>query len=140
MGLWGGGGESFIAQVLNNFWAEEGCVHTLHTQPCVADLVSRLTPEEKCSALDTSNPAIARLGIPHMPSGEGLHGVVTGCVSPAAPNSTGCPTSFPSPIGLGATFDKDLYLAVGGVVGTEARAVDNAGGGSGLVMYAPNIK
>lgn len=104
------------------------------------DLVSRLTPEEKCSALDTSNPAIGRLGIPHLPSGEGLHGVVTGCVSPAAPNSTGCPTSFPSPIGLGATFDKDLYRAVGSVVGLESRAIDNANGGSGLVMYAPNVK
>ncbi len=106
----------------------------------VADLVSRLTPEEKCSALDTSNPAIPRLGVPHMPSGEGLHGVVCGCVGAPAPGSTGCPTSFPSPIGLGATFDKDLYLAVGGVVGVEARAIDNANGGSGLVLYAPNIK
>ncbi len=81
------------------------CNTTLDLASRVADLVSRLTAEEKCAALDTSNPAIPRLGIPHLPVGEGLHGVVTGCLPPnPVTGGSGCPTSFPNPTALGASF------------------------------------
>jgi hypothetical protein len=91
------------------------CDTTLPTPARVADLVSRMTPTEKAASLDSSNPAIPRLAAPSLHSGEGLHGVASGC-APADPasNSTGCPTSFPCPAGLGAAWDKQLWQDVGG--------------------------
>jgi len=47
-------------------------------------------------------------------------------------------TSFPQPIGLGATFDMDLIKAVATVISTEARAFNNAGR-AGLDFFTPNI-
>jgi hypothetical protein len=106
----------------------------------IADLVSRLTPGEKAASLDSSVPAIPRLGVLSMHSGEALHGAATGCLPPAlvAPNSTGCPTSFPAPVALGATFDVDLIRAVGGAIGREARALEAANVGA-LWLFAPNL-
>lgn len=103
----------------------------------VQDIVARMTPREKAASLDTSNPAVPRLGLPSLPGGEGLHGVVCGCGA-AVNGSTGCPTSFPSPIALGATFDADLYREVGAAVGMEARALNNQGK-SGIYLFTPNI-
>ena len=73
----------------------------------------------------------------------------------AAPGSTGCPTSFPSGTGLGATFDTVLWSAVGATIGMEARALNNQAykeedqldvvpglppsGKSGLYFLDPNI-
>ena len=59
----------------------------------LSDLVSRMTYEEKCASLDTSNPAVPRLGLPSMSGGESTHGISSGCGKPSGPNSTGwCPT------------------------------------------------
>ena len=104
----------------------------------IADLVGRLTWEEKCAALDTGNPAIPRLGVPSLPNGEGLHGVVSGCGAGGG-NATGCPTSFPCPTGLGATFDRGLYTAVGNAIGLEARGLNNQGVAAGVYLFAPNV-
>ena len=71
------------------------CNASLPVEVRVADLLSRMTFEEKAASLDTSNPAIERLGLASMQGGECTHGVATGCGT-AAPDSTGCPTSFPS--------------------------------------------
>ena len=38
---------------------------------------------------------------------------------------TGCPTSYPSGIAEGATFNKSLWLAVGAADGREGRALHN---------------
>ena len=103
----------------------------------VADLVGRMTPEEKTAALDSSVPAIPRLGVPSMNSGEALHGAATGCL-PAVGDSTGCPTSFPAPIALGASFDDTLWQDVGLAIGFEARALYNAHIGA-VWLFAPNI-
>jgi len=101
------------------------------------DILARMTPEEKAAALDTANPAVPRLGLPSLPGGEALHGVASGCGA-AVNGSTGCPTSFPSPIALGATFDTELYRAIGAAIGMEARALNNQGK-AGLYLFAPNI-
>jgi xylan 1,4-beta-xylosidase len=101
------------------------------------DLVGRMLPSEKAAALDSGVPAIARLGVPSMHSGEALHGAVAGCISSAANGSTGCPTSFPCPMALGATFDDALWADVGLAIGTEARALYNLGAGAAWV-FAPN--
>ena len=115
------------------------CNSTLSTSERVADLISRLTPEEKCAALDTGNPQIDRLGIPSLPGGEALHGVVSDCGEVGGDDSTGCPSSFPAPIGLGAAFDEQLYASIGTAIGTEARALNNQAGKAGLYLFAPNI-
>ena len=74
-----------------------------------------------------------------MHSGEALHGAVTSCVTPSDPNtSTGCATSFPCPMAMGATFDSDLWADVGLAIGLETRALYNLGVGSAWV-FAPNI-
>ena len=105
----------------------------------IDDLVARMTPEEKAAALDSSVPPVSRLGVPGVPSGEALHGVATGCLPPnATAGTTGCPTSFPCPAALGASFDPTLWSAIGSAIGLEARAIHNARGGS-LWLFAPNL-
>jgi beta-glucosidase-like glycosyl hydrolase len=113
------------------------CNASLPTPQRVADLVARMTLAEKAAALDSGVPAIPRLGVPDMHSGEALHGAVTGCLASPAPGSTGCPTSFPSPPALGATFDEALWLRVGLAIGMEARSLYNAGLGA-VWLFAPN--
>jgi beta-D-xylosidase 4 len=103
----------------------------------VADLVGRMTTAEKSAALDSGIPALPRLGLPSMHSGEALHGAATGCF-PANGSNTGCPTSFPCPTALGATFDSDLWQDVGQAIGYEARALYNGGIGA-VWVFAPNI-
>lgn len=117
------------------------CNASLPAAVRVADLLSRMTYQEKAASLDTSNPAIERLGVASMQGGECTHGVAGGCGA-ASPGSTGCPTSFPSGTGLGATFDTDLWFAIGATIGTEARALNNqayteAGGRVGAVPGLP---
>jgi hypothetical protein len=113
------------------------CDQTKSVDERVADLVSRMTDQEKALSLDTSNPTIPRLGVPSMPSGEGLHGVVSGC-GVGVNGSTGCPTSFPCPMALGATFDTSLYQQIGAIIGSEARVL-NAQNLAGLILFTPNI-
>eukprot|EP00041_Stephanoeca_diplocostata_P025797 m.683376 g.683376 ORF g.683376 m.683376 type:complete len:798 (-) comp22829_c0_seq1:1822-4215(-) len=113
------------------------CDSTLSIDDRIHDLVSRMTYEEKCAALDTNQPSIPRLGVPALQGGESTHGVASGCV-PATANSTGCPTSFPTGPGLGASFDRTLWIEIGNVIGREARALNNAGK-SGVYFLDPNI-
>ena len=114
------------------------CNASLSVEARVADLLSRMRPSEKAAALDSGVPAIARLGVPSMHSGEALHGAATGCLGAPWPGSTGCPTSFPAPVALGAAFDEQLWLDVGLAIGTEARALYNENTGAAWV-FAPNI-
>jgi beta-glucosidase len=77
-----------------------------------ADLVARMTLEERVLQMQNSAPAIPRLGVPvYNWWNEALHGVAQGRA-----------TVFPEPIGLGAAFDPDLVLRIAGVISTEARA------------------
>jgi beta-glucosidase len=101
-----------------------------------ADLVSRMTLEEKATQLVNQARAIPRLNVPAYDWwSESLHGV--------AVNGT---TEFPEPIGLGATFDTPAIHQMAIVIGTEARikhAQDVRAGHSdifeGLDFWAPNI-
>ena len=82
----------------------------------VADLVSRLTLEEKPAQMCTTAPAIERLKIPVMNGwNQCLHGVVW----------TRPTTMFPVPIGMAATWDTALVHEVAATIGEEARAVYN---------------
>jgi beta-glucosidase len=103
-----------------------------------ADLVHRMTLEEKASQLVNQARPIPRLGVPGYDWwSEALHGV--------AVNGT---TEFPEPIGLAATFDTAKVHEMAVDIGTEARVVHQesltANGGDsvifhGLDFWAPNV-
>jgi hypothetical protein len=78
-----------------------------------ADLVSRMTLEEKAAQLQSAAPAVERLQIPaYHWWNEGLHGVARADEA----------TVFPQAIGMAATWNPDLLKSVGDVVSTEFRA------------------
>lgn len=103
-----------------------------------ADLVHRMTLEEKAGQLVNQARAIPRLKVPAYDWwSEALHGVMR--------DGT---TEFPEPIGLAATFDSGAIHQMAIVVGTEGRikhaqALKANGGSSnifqGLDFWAPNI-
>jgi len=103
-----------------------------------ADLVSRMTLEEKIPQLLNDAPAIPRLGVREYNWwSEGLHGVA----------AAGIATVFPQAIGMAATWDAPLVHRIGDVVSIEFRAKYLAErhrlGGSdwfrGLTVWSPNI-
>lgn len=101
----------------------------------VADLIGRMTLEEKVVQLTTSAPAIERLGLPRFQwGGECLHGLC----------NTGRATQFPMPIGMAATFDDALIEKVAEATSDEARAKYhdpdwNRNGRRSIAFYTPVI-
>ena len=96
----------------------------------VKAIVSQMTVWEKIGMTDNGNTGVGRLGIRPMQFGEGLHGVDSNCGAVVGEADefglrTGCPTSYPSGIAGGATFNKSLWLAVGAADGREGRALHN---------------
>ncbi len=102
-----------------------------------ADIVSRMTLEEKVLQMQNSAPAIQRLGIPAYDWwNEALHGVAR----------AGQATVFPQAIGLAATWDTDLMHRVADTISTEARAkynealrLNDHSRYHGLTFWSPNI-
>jgi len=102
-----------------------------------ADLVSRMTLEEKVSQMKDVAPAIERLGVPaYNWWNEALHGVAR----------SGLATVFPQAIGFAATWDDSLIFRMATVISDEARAkhhqyVRNGSFGryQGLTFWSPNI-
>ncbi len=104
----------------------------------VADLVPRLTLDEKISLLSFESPAIEHLGIPHYEWwNEALHGV----------GRSGLATVFPQSIGMAASWDPELLEQVFSAVSDEARAKNSAYRHNGqplkryqgLSFWTPNI-
>jgi len=108
-----------------------------------ADLVSRMTLEEKVLQMQSTAPAIERLGVPaYNWWNEALHGVVQGRA-----------TVFPQAIGLAAAWDTGLMHRVADIISTEARAKYNdalihpgetttatlPGRTAGLTYWSPNV-
>jgi beta-glucosidase len=101
-----------------------------------ADLVRRMTLEEKATQLINQARAIPRLNVPAYDWwSESLHGVLR--------NGS---TEFPEPIGLAATFDTEAIHKMAVVIGTEGRilhaqAVRDGHSNifEGLDFWAPNI-
>jgi beta-glucosidase len=119
--------------------AEDPAYRNPHLSPerRAADLVSRLTLQEKVLQMQNSAPAIPRLNIPAYDWwNEALHGVAR----------AGRATVFPQAIGLGATWDTELVHSVADTVSTEARAKYNQAISEndhsryhGLTFWSPNI-
>jgi hypothetical protein len=112
-------------------WASQPyCNRSLSIAARVQSIVSQMTIWEKIAMTDSGNPGVGRLGLRPMQFGEGLHGVDANCgAAVGKPDEfgarTGCPTSYPSGIAEGATFNKSLWLAVGAADGREGRALHN---------------
>src|ERR1700727_7512 len=82
-------------------------------QKRVADLVGRMTLEEKVSQMQNHAVAIPRLDVPEYDWwNEGLHGIAR----------SGYATVFPQAIGLPATWDTPLIHTVATTISTEARS------------------
>jgi len=101
-------------------------------------LVSQMTREEKCACffLRIKNE---RLGIEASTcGGEGAHGVQARAGQHEAypPTPT---TSFTQPIGMAATFDRELIRRAGDVTGRESRAFSNAVGKGGHTRLCPTV-
>ncbi len=102
-----------------------------------ADLVSRMTLEEKVLQMQNSAPAIERLKIPAYDWwNEALHGVAR----------AGQATVFPQAIGLAATWDTELMGRIADTISTEVRAKynqamrdNNHSRYFGLTFWSPNI-
>ena len=110
----------------------------LPLQERVADLLKRMTLEEKVSQMMNKSVGIDRLHIPaYNWWNEGLHGVArTGKHA----------TVFPQAIGNAATFDKEGLLEMARMISTEARAIHHQYEREGkrdiyegLTFWSPNI-
>jgi beta-glucosidase len=103
----------------------------------VADLVSRMTLDEKVAQMQNTAPAITRLGVPAFDWwNECLHGVAR----------AGLATVFPQAIGMAAMWDEAEMFNVAEVISDEARAKhhycaarDKRGMNQGLTFWTPNI-
>lgn len=99
------------------------------------DLVSRLTPEEKAKQLlcgrSPRAPGVERLGIrPYEWWSEALHGVAR----------DGTATSFPTGLGLAATWDPELIERMGRVTSDEARdKFNHRRSKHGLAYWSPTV-
>ncbi|MBO4723753.1 MAG: glycoside hydrolase family 3 C-terminal domain-containing protein [Bacteroidaceae bacterium] len=109
----------------------------LPAQERAADLVSRLTLEQKAALMQNGSPAIPEFGIKAYDWwNEALHGV----------GRAGLATVFPQAIGMAASFDDALLLDVFTAVSDEARAKSaqyGENGGlrryQGLTFWTPNV-
>ncbi|KAL5844243.1 hypothetical protein ACOSQ4_010201 [Xanthoceras sorbifolium] len=116
------------------------CKTTLPTSQRVRDLVSRLTLDEKISQLVNSAPPIPRLGIPGYEWwSEALHGVANAGRGIRFNGTIKGATTFPQVILTAASFDSYMWYRIGQAIGTEARAMYNAGEATGMTFWAPNI-
>ena len=124
------------------------CDSKLSMDERVKNLISMLNDTEKpylLTARESPKGSIPRLGIPEYDwGGNCIHGVQSRCGS----NFTKCPTSFPDPIFLGATFNETAWRGMGSVIGTEIRSLwlQNVGEDHqsnlphiGLDCWSPNI-
>ena len=86
-----------------------------------ADLVSRMTLEEKISQIGNTMPPIPRLGVNHYDVwGEALHGIM------GRNNNSGMTaTSFPNSVAVGATWDPELIKREASVIADEARGFNH---------------
>lgn len=101
----------------------------------VADMVSRLTIDEKITALDTSETPIASLGLnAYNWWSEATHGIS----HVRNDDKTPYESNFAFPITTAMSFNRSLWWATGQLIGREARAFMNAGN-AWSTFWAPVI-
>ncbi|MGX7828021.1 glycoside hydrolase family 3 C-terminal domain-containing protein [Actinokineospora sp. 24-640] len=108
----------------------------------VADLLGKLTLDEKLGLLHQYQAPVPRLGVGAFKTGtEALHGVAWSTDrSAGGAVVTATATVFPQALGLASTWNPDLVRRVGAVVGTEARGFHALNPGVwGLQLWAPVV-
>ncbi|WNS46042.1 glycoside hydrolase family 3 C-terminal domain-containing protein [Paenibacillus sp. MMS20-IR301] len=97
----------------------------------VNDLLARLTLEEKIGLMPQYQAAVERLGIqPYKHGTEAAHGMAW----------LGEATTYPQPIGLACTWDKELLRRIGSAIGDEARGFYTRDPEhNGLTLWAPTV-
>eukprot|EP01060_Flectonema_neradi_P008820 TRINITY_DN1630_c0_g1_i6.p1 TRINITY_DN1630_c0_g1~~TRINITY_DN1630_c0_g1_i6.p1 ORF type:complete len:796 (+),score=128.86 TRINITY_DN1630_c0_g1_i6:31-2388(+) len=133
------------------------CDTTLSKEQRLDDLLSQITPDEIIPFLTARIGQdsmrynnITRLGVPHYDWGLNcIHGVQSSCVNDTKTGKTYCPTYFPDPVNLGASFNRSMWRTMGEMIGVEARAFWLAGAVEpspntgrphiGLDCWSPNI-
>jgi beta-glucosidase len=129
---------AFVALTASHLRAQLPYQNTsLSFEQRAADLVSRMTLEEKVSQMKDVAPAIPRLGIPaYNWWNEALHGVAR----------SGLATVFPQAIGFAATWNDSLIFRMATVISDEGRAKhheyarnNSFGRYQGLTFWSPNI-
>ena len=118
----------------------------------VASLVSMLTNVEKATLLiarESPKGNVSRLGIPEYDwGGNCIHGVQSRCGT-GTDGKERCPTSYPNPNFLGASFNRTVWKQLGSTIGVELRSLwlQNVGENHpptelphiGLDCWSPNI-
>ena len=128
---------TFIVQAQQNPYAFPFRNPALSTDERVADLVLRMTLQEKADQLLYTAPAIPRLGIPaYNWWNEAIHGVAR----------AGYATVFPQSITIANSWDEGLIFNVANAISDEARAKyhefqrrGKTGIYQGLTFWSPNI-
>eukprot|EP01059_Diplonema_ambulator_P036219 TRINITY_DN8956_c0_g1_i1.p1 TRINITY_DN8956_c0_g1~~TRINITY_DN8956_c0_g1_i1.p1 ORF type:complete len:793 (+),score=284.79 TRINITY_DN8956_c0_g1_i1:41-2380(+) len=93
---------------------------------------------------------ISRLGLPAFDWGLNcIHGVQSSCIKNTTTGAIYCPTSFPNPVNLGASWNASMWHTMGRIIGRETRALFVAGATEwsnwsgrphiGLDCWSPNI-
>ncbi len=105
------------------------------TEQRIADLIGRLTIEEKAAQLNHLNTGVLRL---HVPAWGGWNQTLHGVWSKEPT------TLFPAPIAMGATWDPELVHTITDAMSDEARALYNSNADGprskhGLVYRSPVI-
>ncbi len=97
------------------------------------EIVRQLTRSEKLGLLTTHQEAVPRLNLPEFYIGGE---VARGYIGRDAEHWS---TVFPQPIGLAATFHRDLLREIGRIAGDECRAYFNAGEKGHLCVWGPTV-
>ena len=104
------------------------------------EFVKKLSLKEKLDIIYGSQEDKDRLGVPLIDySAEAAHGVQARHDQTFDLGEPIATTVFPNPIGMAASFDKELMHRIGEVVGTESRCLANEGVHNGLCPFAPTV-
>ena len=123
---------SLCAVNTSKFSKQSWCDPTLSHEVRVADMIARMTTEEKLQYLMIRSPAAPSLGLPpYNWWEEATHGVTP-------QGRTGDATNVAFPITTAMSFNRTLWHATGALIGREARALMNMGK-AGSDFWAPVV-
>ena len=143
---WGKGTPNWMPCAVEPAKSMPFCDHTKPTADRVKNLLSQMTQEELCGqTYDLMHP-IAKVPswVGYNWNTECLHGLGAQCIT--KDNVTRCPSVFPAPPGMGATFNLSIAHELGRVISDEIRAYGNANGHRGyqnrpvgVSAWGPNL-
>lgn len=107
--------------------------NSLPIEERIADLLSRLTIDEKANMLSSHMAAVPRLGIKEWYVGtEAARGYV-------GRTDEEISTVLPQPIGMASMFDPELMYKLGEITGNEARFYYQKKHNGGLMLWGPTV-